>query len=175
MLATRVLRRGQSLDRCYTESGAKVDDLAILPWLLHVVLSNEEVRPLRENALYGIDFLKAFDACSGTDWTLDELDAAFASWQRAADRRGYTDEAVIELLGAMFGEHCNSQLNMRWIKLTDDYGQTLAVDGTLREFRGFPYQTIAKRIADSEHGFFRPVFALLKRNEKEASARSGGL
>lgn len=135
------------------------------------VLTDEEVRPLRENAAYGIEFLKAFGAHSGTDWTLEDLDAAFASWLNAPDRRGYTDEAVIELLGAMFGHYCNSQLNMRWIKLTDQDGTTLAVDGVLKEFRGFPYQTISKRIADWEHGFFRPVFSLLKRSEEEASQR----
>ena len=77
------------------------------------VLTDEEVRPLRENAAYGIKFLKTFGEYSGTDWTLDDLDAAFASWLNAPDRRGYSDEAVIELLGAMFGHFCNSQLNMQ--------------------------------------------------------------
>lgn len=136
------------------------------------ILTNEEVRPLSENAAYGIDFLKTFGAYSGTDWTLDDLDAGFAAWLNAPDRRGYTDDAVIELLGAMFGNCCNSQLNMRWIKLTDQDGTTLAVDGVLKEFRGFPYQTISKRIVDSEHGFFRPVFSLLKSNETVASERA---
>jgi hypothetical protein len=137
------------------------------------VLTGEEIRPLLENSAYGIEFLKTFCAHDGTDWTLDDLDAAFACWLNAPDRRGYTDQAVIELLGAMFGQYCNSQLNMRWIKLTDQNGSTLAVEGVVKQFRGFPFQSISKRIADSEHGFFRPVFSLLKRNENEASERRG--
>ena len=145
-----------------------------LPETVHI-LTDEEVHPLHENVAYGIEFLKRFDAYNGTEWTLDNLDAAFASWLNASDRRGYSDEAVIELLGAMFGHYCNSQLNMRWIKLTDQDGTTLAVEGVLKGFRGFPYQTISKRIPDSEYGFFKPVFALLKSNEAEASERSSVL
>ena len=104
--------------------------------------------------------------------TLDNLDTAFASWLNAPDRRGYSDEAVMELLGAMFGHYCNSQLNMQWIKLTDEDGTTLAVDGALKEFRAFPFQIISKRIAASEYGFFKPIFALIKQYEAEASTRS---
>ena len=143
-----------------------------LPETVHI-LTDEEVRPLHENVAYGVKFLETFDAYNGTDWTLDNLDAAFASWLNAPDRRGYSDGAVMELLGAMFGHYCNSQLNMHWIKLTDDDGTTLAVDGVLKEFRAFPYQIISKRIADSEYGFFKPVFSVIKHNEAEASTRSG--
>jgi hypothetical protein len=74
---------------------------------------------------------------------------------------GFTDEAVIELLGAMFGHYCVGRLNMRWVKLSDADGSTLAIEGVDLEFRGFPFQTISKRIADSEYGFFVPVFALM--------------
>jgi hypothetical protein len=50
--------------------------------------------------------------------------------------------------------------------------QHVGVDGVLKQFRGIPYQTISKRIEASEHGFFRPVFLLLKHNESEASQRA---
>jgi hypothetical protein len=60
---------------------------------------------------------------------------------------------------------------MRWIKLSDTDGTTLAVDGVDREFRGFPFHTVSKRIADSEHGFFAPVFALMASNANEATVR----
>jgi len=93
------------------------------PETVHI-LTDEEVRPLHENVAYGIEFLKTFDAYNGTDWTLDNLDAAFASWLNAPDRRGYSDEAVMELLGAMFGHYCNSQLDIHWIRLTDEDGTT---------------------------------------------------
>lgn len=168
-----VLERSREIIR--DSSGDAQDFIATTKPVVETVhvLTDEETRPLLENSVYAIEFLKTFCAYDGTDWTLDDLDAAFACWLTASDRRGYTDQAVIELLGAMFGQYCNSQLNMRWIKLTDQDGSTLAVEGIVKQFRGFPYQTISKRIADSEHGFFRPVFSLLKRNEAEASERRG--
>jgi hypothetical protein len=136
-----------------------------------VVLSEDEVRPIDENVEYGRNLLEAFGVAAGRDWTLTDLDAAFAAWLLAHDRLGFTDEAVMELLGAMFGHYCTIQLNMRWIKLSDANGTTLAIEGVEREFRGFPFQTITKRIADSEYGFFVPVFAFLKKNSEEARSR----
>ena len=136
-----------------------------------VVLSDEEVQSITENVTFGVTLLRAFGVDGGDDWTLADLDAAFEAWQRAPDKRGYTDEAVTELLGAMFGYHCTVHLNMRWVTVTDAQGTSLAVEGVEREFRGFPYHTVAKRITDRECGFFVPVFALLARNAGEARAR----
>ena len=100
-----------------------------------------------------------------------DLDAGFKAWLLAADKQGFTDEAVMELLGAMFGHYCIVHLNMRWIKLSDADGTTLAVEGVDCEFRGFPFQTISKRITDSEYGFFVTVFALMASNSDEARLR----
>lgn len=136
-----------------------------------VVLSEEEIRPVRENAEYGIAFLGSFGIHKGVEWELDDLDIAFTAWQSAADKQGYSDNYVVEVLGAMFGEFCIENLNMRWIRLTDEDGTTLAVDGVQGVFRGFPYQTISKRIRASECGFFRPVFILLKHHSDEARSR----
>ncbi len=136
-----------------------------------VVLSEEEVRPINENVVYGGNFLETFGIAAGGNWTLTDLDAAFKAWLLATDKLGFTNEAVMELLGAMFGHYCTVQLNMRWIKLSDADGTTLAVEGVDREFRGFPFQTISKRIADSEYGFFVPVFALMASNSDEARSR----
>jgi hypothetical protein len=136
-----------------------------------VVLSEDEVKPINENVEYGRNFLEAFGVATGRDWTLTDLDTAFAAWLLAHDKLEFTNEAVMELLGAMFGHYCTVQLNMPWIKLSDANGTTLAIEGVDREFRGFPFQTITKRIADSEYGFFVPVFALLAGNSEEARSR----
>jgi hypothetical protein len=136
------------------------------------VLNPDEVLPLKENALYGLEFLGAFGIDKGTGWTLHDLDQAFAAWQVGSDKSVYTDQYVIEVLGAMFGDYCASRLNMRWIKLTDRDGSTLAIEGIAKVFRGFPYQTISKRIHDSEHGFFIPVFNMLQHNSREADDRA---
>jgi hypothetical protein len=137
-----------------------------------VILSEDEVRPINENVSHGVRLLRNFGIVSGDQWTLDDLDRAFEAWLLAPDRLGYTDDAVVELFGAMFGHLCATQLNMRWIKLTDAEGSTLAVDGIERTFRAFPYQVVSKRIPDREFGFFRPVFILVKNNAKEAQLRT---
>jgi hypothetical protein len=137
-----------------------------------VILNEDEVQPLKENAQCGLKFLAAYGIDRGPDWTLEELDQAFAAWQAGSDKYTYTDEYVVEVLGAMFGDYCATRLNMRWIKLTDRDGSTLAIEGITKEFRGFPYQTISKRIRDSEYGFFLPVFNMLQHNSVKASHRA---
>jgi hypothetical protein len=136
-----------------------------------VILSEDEVRPINENVVYGENFLAAFGVTTGPKWTLADLDTAFEAWLLAPEKLGFSNDAVMELLGAMFGHYCVVQLNMRWIKLSDADGVTLAVEGVEREFRGFPFQTITKRIADSEYGFFVPVFAFIAQNAAEARLR----
>ena len=136
-----------------------------------MILSEDEVRPINENVVFGGNFLEAFGVPGDGNWTLTDLDAAFKAWLLAPEKQGFTDEAVMELLGAMFGHYCVVNLNMRWIKLSDADGTTLAVEGVDREFRGSPFQTISKRIADSEYGFFVPVFALMASNSDEADVR----
>ena len=136
-----------------------------------VILSEEEVRPLKENAQYGQAFLSAFGNRSGAEWDLDHLDQTFSAWQAAGDKSTYTDDYVMEVLGAMFGEYCIKHLDMRWIKLTDQDGTTLAIEGIRKEFRGFPYQSIVKRIRNAEHGFFRPIFSCLRQQAADARPR----
>lgn len=136
------------------------------------ILNEEEVRPLKENAQYGLTFLKAYGVDRGSDWTLGDLDQSFAAWQAAGDKTTYSDDYVMEVLGAMFGEYCIEHLDMCWIKLTDSYGPTLAIDGIAKEFRAFPFQSIVKRIRDSEQGFFEAIFRMLRQNSIDADIRS---
>lgn len=136
-----------------------------------VVLTEDDVRPLKENVQYGQEFLTAFGRTRGSAWDLDDLDHCFAAWQASSDKSTYTDNYVVEVLGAMFGEYCIERLEMRWVKLTDQDGTTLAIEGTSKEFRAFPFQSIAKRIRDSEHGFFRPIFSFLSQQAVDARPR----
>lgn len=136
-----------------------------------VALSDEEIKPIAENAALARRLIETFLGASAVELTLEELDQAFAAWLSSDDKLGYSDEAVVEILGAAFGEYCRRQLNMRWIRHTDQHGTALGVDGVEREFRGFPYHSVAKRIADREEGFFLPVFIALKKNSQEASLR----
>jgi len=171
LVGKEVLERRQvSIDGQFGRANAFIATTAPIAESV-VIISEDEVRPIDENVVFGGHFLEACGIPGDGKWTLTDLDAAFKSWLEAPDKRGFSDEAVIELLGAMFGHHCIVNLNMTWIKLSDADGTTLAVEGVNRKFRGFPFQTISKRIAESEFGFFVPVFALMASNSAEADVR----
>jgi hypothetical protein len=171
LVGKEVLERHQvNIDSHFGRARAIIATTAPMEDLV-TILSEDEVRPINENVVFGNNFLEAFGIPASGNCTLTELDAAFKAWLLAPDKQGFTAAAVMELLGAMFGHYCIVHLNMRWIKLCDADGTTLAVEGVDRQFRGFPFQTISKRIADSEYGFFVPVFALMASNSGEAPAR----
>ncbi|WP_157994267.1 DUF3806 domain-containing protein [Peristeroidobacter agariperforans] len=127
-----------------------------------VPLTERELAPILENAALVEDFVVAFLGTGLSDQLLDNLDSAFGAWMRATDKKGYSDEAVIEIAGAAFGAFCAQSLDMRWIRLTDNYGTALALQGRSKDFRGFPYQAISKRIPSREYGFFKPIYISLQ-------------
>lgn len=127
-----------------------------------VSLTDEELAPILENAALIGNFVAAFSTNDSSELLLDQMDSAFGAWIESDDKKGYTDDAVIEIAGAAFGKFCADNLNMRWIRVTDDLGSAIAVQGRVKEFRGFPYASIAKRIPKREHGFFRAIFISLQ-------------
>lgn len=51
---------------------------------------------------------------------------------------------------------------MRWIRLTDADGTAIAIQGSTKDFRGFPYHAISKRIPSGEYGFFKGIYISLQ-------------
>ena len=127
-----------------------------------VPLSDEELTPILENAELVAPFLDAFLGRSPSKQFLDDLDDAFGGWSEANDKKGYTDEAVVEIVGAAFGRFCAETLGMRWIRLADADGTAIAIQGRTKDFRGFPYHAISKRIPSGEYGFFKPIYISLQ-------------
>jgi hypothetical protein len=102
---------------------------------------------------------------------LDQLDMAFENWQNASDKLGYAANDTVEILGASFGNYCNATLAMDWASITDQFGVSTAIDGTEVEFRAFPFDSIRKRITDSEYGFFRSIYVVLADQKKRSRKR----
>jgi len=127
-----------------------------------VPLTDEELLPIFENAALVDGFIVAFRKHRTDDGLLADLDAAFGAWSEEADKRGYSSETVIEIAGAAFGKFCADSLNMRWVRVTDVDGTAIAVQGRLKDFRGFPYAAISKRIPTGEYGFFKPIYISLQ-------------
>lgn len=129
------------------------------------VLSAEELKPILENAGSIDRFLDAFLGRRRSDDFLADLDDAFGAWCEAGDKNGYTNEATVEIVGAAFGQYCAETLGMRWIRVKDADGASIAIQavttdarGATHDVRGFPYDAISKRIPAGEHGFFKPLY-----------------
>jgi len=125
-------------------------------------LTADERLAIQHNAALVGDFLEAFVKLPDADSRLQDLDSGFAAWLLADDKLGYSTEAVVEIVGAAFGEYCATTLEVRWVKILDDDGEAVALQGIERDVRGFPFHTIAQRILRAEHGFFLPIYLLLK-------------
>ena len=124
-------------------------------------LSEAELVPIIENAALVTRFLALFGVTSGDGWTIQELDSAYTTWSASAQKHGYTDEAVTEIVGAAFGQRCVEHFNMQWVKITDMDGTAVGIQGVTKNFRAFPFHSISKRIADGECDFFSPIFSAI--------------
>lgn len=125
-------------------------------------LSDQELEPILENAELAGAFIDTFLVQRPRGWFIDDLDEAFGEWSEAGDKRGYSSEAVIEILGAAFGRFCSDTLDMRWVRVSDADGSAIAVQGRKIDFRGYPYHAISKRIPLGEYGFFKPIYISLQ-------------
>jgi hypothetical protein len=127
-----------------------------------VPLSDEELAPILENAALVDRFIAAFVGDAQRVSFLELLDGAFSAWSETTEKKGYSDGAVVEITGAAFGRFCVETLDMRWVRITDAAGIAIAVQGRVKDFRGFPYHAISKRIPLGEHGFFKPIYISLQ-------------
>jgi hypothetical protein len=124
-----------------------------------------EVREAADMTLRFVhDHVRGFDAPA---WSLQDLDAAFASWLANGDRQHCPPAAVERIVGAAFGDFCVRTLGMRWVLLTDEHGTDFAVVGAgdgkkYESVRAFPFAVVGKRIEAGESGFLVAVYRLLK-------------
>ena len=130
-------------------------------------LSADELSAIHRNASLALTMFEDFGVAIEDD-PLEQLDKTFERWMDASNRNDYSESHVVEVLGAKFGAHCNATLGMRWVRVVDQYGASLAVEGIDTQFRAFPYHSIQKRIADKEHTFFAGIYILLA-DQKEHS------
>lgn len=137
--------------------------------------SPKELAAVKENAALIGPFLERYTEYGGGFWTLKHLDAAFGNWLESGEKAPYTDEAVVQIAGAAFGEYCAEHLNMEWVFVEDADGGALAVMGIERNFKGFPHFSVRKRIPLGEYGFFEPVFESLNEQSKIAAPRQAGV
>lgn len=64
----------------------------------------EELQAIEENGALLPELFRVFSGHSPEVWGPGDLDAAFGSWAGAADHSGYDAEAIVQILGAAFGQ-----------------------------------------------------------------------
>jgi len=120
---------------------------------------------IEANALLGPVFVREFVA-GNSDPNLKDYDEAFRQWQVEA-MNGDTDIAngtVVDIFGSVLGEFLVSNLDMKWIRVTDQYGTEYAVKGKTSEVFAYPFSTVGKRVDRDEYDFMYNVFHAIKQS-----------
>lgn len=141
---------------------------------LVVPLKEDEIRTLRADAARAAELIEAYSpgTLAARQWTLQDLDEAFASWDDANDRTAYDAQTIVRILGAAFGEYCTRELDMEWVRVTDQDGVTLGVRSRHSDTISFPFAVIEKRIDAHDHGFMTRVFRLLEHKGDDVAGAS---
>jgi hypothetical protein len=122
-----------------------------------------ELAAIKENAAQVSILSRRYLEKSFPKPTPEELDDIFNAWAHSTERHATSDEEIVQILGAAFGDHCTLALNMKWVIVTDPDGSAVAIQGITKDFRGYPFHSIWKRIRANEQDFFVPVFASLQK------------
>ncbi len=127
----------------------------------------QEVTDIEESVLEAINanvslgpaFVQVFVA-DVTDPSLKDYDEAFRRWQDAVSKgdTDIADSTVIDLFGSILGNLLVSNLDMKWVRVVDQYGTDYAVKGRSTEVFAYPFSTVAKRVDRGEYDFMYNVY-----------------
>ena len=118
---------------------------------------------IEANVSLGPAFVQEFVE-GASDPNLKDYDEAFKRWQAAA-AKGETDIASgtgIDLFGSILGNALVTDLDMKWVKVTDQYGTEYAVKGKSAEVFAYPFSTVGKRVDRGEHDFMYSVYYAIR-------------
>ena len=133
-------------------------------------VTGAELKRLGELAQRGPAFLAAHGV-TAPDPGLKDYDLAFRAWQISGDRR-HSSQEVVEILGGYLGNKCIADLDMEWVLVNDEYGESYAVRGRNVEVMAFPFSTVEKRIEDNEHDFLYGVYYAIKQTVESGAYKT---
>jgi hypothetical protein len=122
----------------------------------------DEIAAIHENAGLINGLAERLLGETAFEVTPESVDALFAAWAHSPQRGDISNEFIVQVLGAAFGQYCARELKMTWVVITDAAGATAAIQGAEKQFRSFPFHAIWKRIHDAEQDFFVPIFRSLQ-------------
>jgi hypothetical protein len=168
-----VQARGVEIDRSNDGPSQKfVATIEPVPETLRP-FDESEMRAIVENAAQVSILSRRYLAKIFERPTPEDLDAIFSAWAHSPERNSTSNEEIVGILGAAFGQHCVVALDMKWVIVTDHAGSAAAIQGVRTDFRGFPFHSIWKRINDNEQDFFVPIFLTLKQRSAASREATG--
>jgi hypothetical protein len=124
------------------------------------LVSSEQVIAINALASRAKSFAAAY--LPGTaNPSLSDFDEAFRLWQRDEKPR-YTEQQVIEVLGAHLGNQLIADFQMEWVTVSDQYGTDYAVRAVKYEVMSFPFSSVAKRIESTQYDFMAGIYHTIK-------------
>jgi hypothetical protein len=132
-------------------------------------LTTAELASLDRDADRVADFIEKYlPKDQRSEDLLENLDEAFAVWQkRPVGAREPTAE-VIKITGAAYGRYCVKNLGLRWAIVRDSRGTVTALVGDRPTSRSFRFNSIQYRIEDGKSDFFVALFVALRQTRQEA-------
>ena len=137
--------------------------------------SEEVLQEIRAAAAELPYLMQAFLGQSVESWNPKDLDRTFSAWAGSPDKGRFTNEKVIQITGAAFGEYCNLHLNTRWRVVTDPIGTQLGIRTINNGVRAWPHSMVRKRVVAGEHEFFASVYETLRRPIEETYYASSSI
>jgi hypothetical protein len=125
--------------------------------------SEEMLKEIRDAAAELPYLMQAFLGQTFESWSLEDLDRTFSAWQRSPDKGRFTNEKVIQITGAAFGEYCNLRLKTRWRVVTDPIGTQLGIRTVNNGVKAWPHNMARRRVVAGEHESFASVYEILRR------------
>lgn len=114
-----------------------------------------KLRQLNELDKAAASFLATY--LPDADQSLKAYDEAFHAWQKDKTHR-YSEEDVIERLGAYLGNKLVADFDMEWVEVSDEYGTDLAVRARKYEVISYPFSSVAKRVQNNQYDFMVGVY-----------------
>lgn len=124
------------------------------------VISDDQRETFRRLGELGPEFVRQYLPNSSVP-DLKDYDQAFRAWQ-LSDSRLYSNQHVVEVLGAVLGNRLVDDLVMEWVVVDDEYGTDYAVRSKKYEVMTFPFSTVLKRVEDDEYDFMFGVYYAVK-------------
>ena len=142
-----------------------------MPQMIQVITGSELAR-LQKLGSDAPDFLAKYLPNTPTA-NLKDYDSAFRAWQLSTSRQ-HTDAEVVQILGGYLGNKCVADLDMEWVKVTDEYGTDYAIRSKTVESMAFPFSTVMKRVEDNEYDFLYGVYHSIKDSISKSRNRQAG-